>query len=175
MFQVAVNELMSLESIDTLGRPRRKGSTSAQLVDAFFKLSFLKILLVDIGISLGDTVTDFLQGINLIMDFDDGTLRMSSMSYGVGIILVSWLPMVVVFLHLGFSEDYVLQKFCTTKIGLLGILLASIAFPLVPTFFYIWLLLSPRQTSRNREKYKKLERLSRLFIWHQSSFPCSQS
>ena len=74
MFQVAVNELMSLASIDTLGRPRRKGSTSAQLFDAFLKLSFLKILLVDIGISLGDTVTDFLQGINLILDFNDGTL-----------------------------------------------------------------------------------------------------
>ena len=140
MFQVAVNELMSLESIDTLGRPRRKGNTSAQIVDAFFKLSFLKILLVDIGISLGDTVTDFLQGINLILDFSDGTLRVSTVSYGVGIILVSWLPLLLVFLHLGFSEDYGFPKFIKTKIGLLGILLASIAFPLVPTFFYMWLL-----------------------------------
>ena len=64
-----MHEQMSLESIDTLGRPRRKGSTSAQLVDAFFKLSFLKIILVDVGISLGDTLTDFLQGVNLIVDF----------------------------------------------------------------------------------------------------------
>lgn len=155
-----MNELMSLESIDTLGRPRRKGSTSAQLVDAFFKLSFLKILLVDIGISLGDTVTDFLQGINLILDLGDGTLRISSMSYGICIIFISWLPMLVVFLHLGFSEDYDFPKICKTKIGLLGILLASIVFPLVPTFFYVLLLLSPRQTARGREKYKKLERLS---------------
>ena len=79
---------------------------------------------------------------------------------GVGTILVSCLPMVVVFLHLGFSEEHRLPKFCTTKIGLISILLASIVFPLVPSFFHIWLLLIPRQTTRNREKYKKLERLS---------------
>ena len=34
------------------------------------KLLFLKILLVDVGISLGDVVTDLLQGLNLVFDGD---------------------------------------------------------------------------------------------------------
>ena len=151
---------MSLESLDTLGRPRRKGSTSALLVDAFFRLSFLKVIVVDIGISLGDMLTDFLQGVNLILDFSDWTLRLNSLSYGAAIILVSWLPMVLAFLHLGFSEDYMFLKICRTRSGLIGIILASIFFPFVPTLLYIWLLLSPRQTAENRAQYKMLERVS---------------
>ena len=35
------------------GSSRRKSSSTSQIVDAFFKLAFLKILIVDIGISIG--------------------------------------------------------------------------------------------------------------------------
>jgi len=156
--RVPVEEQMSQESFDTVDGPRRKSSSTTQLVDAFFKLAFLKILLVDIGISLGDTVTDFLQGFNLIIDFSDGTLRPNSMNYGIAIILASWLPMVVALFHMGFSRESGFLKNCKTCSGLLWILLAGAAFPVVPTVFYIWLLLSPRQTAKDRKKYKQLER-----------------
>ena len=59
-----------MEEHDDVDAPSRsRASSTAQLVDIAFKLAFLKILLLDIGISLGDTVTDLLQGFNLILDF----------------------------------------------------------------------------------------------------------
>ena len=41
-----------------------------ELVKPVVKLVFLKILLIDIGISLGDVITDFLQGISLVFGSD---------------------------------------------------------------------------------------------------------
>ena len=62
------------------------------------KLLFLKILLVDIGISLGDVVTDLLQGLNLV--FDGGwNLQWGTYHYGLAILAVMWIPGLVVLLH----------------------------------------------------------------------------
>ena len=58
-------------------------------------LSFLKILILDIGISLGDTVTDMLQGFSLIIDDGSLSFRISTMRYGIAIILASWLPVMI--------------------------------------------------------------------------------
>ena len=85
-------EECSQASVDEVDGSSRRKNSAALIVDAFFKLAFLKILLVDIGISLGwfcdgkslmlmlpltsgDTVTDFLQGFNLIFDLSTGSVR----------------------------------------------------------------------------------------------------
>merc|ERR550517_2135173 len=95
-----------MDDHDDVDAPSRsRASSTAQLVDIAFKLAFLKILLLDIGISLGDTVTDFLQGFNLILDFPTSTVRWSSLPYGLAILLASWLPLPIALLHLGFSEE----------------------------------------------------------------------
>ena len=45
---------MSQKSVDTVdGSSSRRKTSNSQIVDAFFKLAFLKILFIDIGISLG--------------------------------------------------------------------------------------------------------------------------
>ena len=100
----------------------------------------------------GDTVTDFLQGFNLILDFSDGSLRHSSLSYGLAIILTSWLPLLVVSLHMttSGSGDSSVYRHCRTLPGLLGLLGAVLLFPLIPTLLYCLLLLSPRQSSLDR-------------------------
>ena len=152
---------------------RRKNST-ALIVDTFFKLAFLKVLIVDIGISIGkmppnirqlfdleysagDTVTDCLQGFNLMFDLNDGSLRWGSFNYGVAMIGTSWLPLLVVILHIGFSREHNIFRYCRNLHGLLGLGLAALVFPLLPTVLYLLLLLSPRQTSKDRRVYKKLE------------------
>ena len=43
---------VSVDDVD--GSSSRRKNSSQQIVDAFFKLAFLKILFIDIGISLGE-------------------------------------------------------------------------------------------------------------------------
>ena len=53
-FQDDEDDKMSQGTTDEVdGSSRRKSSSTSQIVDAFFKLAFLKILIVDIGISIG--------------------------------------------------------------------------------------------------------------------------
>ena len=86
-------------------------------------LSFLKILIFDIGVSLGDTATDLLQGFSLIIDDSHFTLRPSTMKYGIAIILASWLPVMIATIHLGSSRDMgFLSKFKSIQGWLLIIL-----------------------------------------------------
>ena len=95
-----------IDDYDDVDAPSRsRSSSTTQLMDMAFKLAFLKILLVDIGISLGDTATDFLQGFNLILDFPTSNVRWRSAPYGVAILCGSWLPLPFALLHLAFSED----------------------------------------------------------------------
>ena len=67
------------------------------------KLVFLKILLVDIGISLGDVVTDLLQGLSLVFD-GDWNIQWSTYHYGLGVLGVMWLPGLVTLLHQASGE-----------------------------------------------------------------------
>ena len=62
----------------------------------------LKILFWDIGSSLGDTVTDFLQGIYLIYDwFAEGwVLREDTQYYGIIVLLINWVPGIVAVIHI---------------------------------------------------------------------------
>ena len=49
-----MEETVSRDSVDEVdGSSSRRKNSTAVIVDAFFKLAFLKILLIDIGISLG--------------------------------------------------------------------------------------------------------------------------
>ena len=120
-------------------------------------LSFLKILIFDIGIPLADTATDFLQGFSLIIDDSHFTLRKSTMKYGIAIICASWLPVMIATIHLGCSRDLgLISKFSSIQ-GWLMIILGVAVFPLVPVFFYIWLLISPKSTSQEKIDYKRIE------------------
>ena len=58
------------------------GREAARALQSLQKLSFLKIVFLDIGISLGDVVTDLLQGISLIFE-SDWSLAATG-PYGVG-------------------------------------------------------------------------------------------
>ena len=145
---------MSQEDEDEVDAPSRRSST-AQLVDIAFKLAFLKILLVDIGISLGDTVTDFLQGFSLILDLSSpASLHWPTLPYGLALLLASWLPLPITLLHLGFSEEHGIQSYCRSLPSLLLLLLAALLFPFLPTLYYLYLLVSPRGTQAQREEYK---------------------
>ena len=116
-----------MDDHDDVDAPSRsRASSTAQLVDIAFKLAFLKILLLDIGISLGDTVTDFLQGFNLILDFPTSTVRWSSLPYGLAILLASWLPLPIALLHLGFSEELGLLNYMRSLPSLLLLILAVV-------------------------------------------------
>ena len=143
---------------DDVDGPRRKSNSAAQIVDAFFKLAFLKILIVDIGISLGDTVTDGLQSANLMLDLSTGGVRWNSAGYGLGLLLAAWLPLPVAALHLATAPDLPLASRCFSLSGLLWAVPGVLLFPLLPTACYTALLISPRRTPRHRARYKLLER-----------------
>ena len=85
------------------------------------KLLFLKILFVDIGISVGDVVTDLLQGLSLVFD-GDWNVQWSTYHYGMVVLGVMWLPGLVFLLHQATSEaTYKLipeESNSLTKIGL---------------------------------------------------------
>ena len=88
---VSHNETKSEDIDDVDGR-------AEDLLRPLVKLVFLKILLVDIGISLGDVVTDFLQGISLVFD-SDWNIQWNTYHYGVAILVVMWIPAIVAILH----------------------------------------------------------------------------
>ena len=92
-----------------------------------------------------------------MFDLSNGGLRWASFNYGVAMIATSWLPLLVVILHMGFSREHNIFRYCRNLHGLLGLGLAALVFPLLPTALYLLLMLSPRQTSKDRRVYKKLE------------------
>ena len=116
------------------------GIETARALQSLQKLAFLKIMLLDIGISLGDVVTDLVQGLSLV--FDANWNCSSTAHYGVLVLVTCWLPGPLTLLH-----------FCLHHRGLawspLGgattILLAALClllFPLLPTLLYAGVLLS---------------------------------
>ena len=121
-------------------------------------LSFLKILILDIGISLGDTVTDMIQGFSLIIDDGSLSFRISTMRYGIAIILASWLPVMIAIIHLGCSDKTGLSMQLTSIQGWLLIIFGIALFPLVPTFLYIYLLVCPNSTPEEKGVYERTER-----------------
>ena len=83
----------------------------------------MKILFFDIGVSLGDMVTDFLQGFNMIFDFKQKwkpsnstlcqvvggeevpckwqlELKDTVLGYGVTVLIICWIPGLVAVIHM---------------------------------------------------------------------------
>ena len=117
------------------------------------KLLFLKILLVDIGISVGDVVTDLLQGLSLVFD-GDWNVQWSTYQYGLAVLGVMWIPGMVVLFHQATGEaTYKLfpkGNNCATNFGL-GLVI-FVCFPLIPTILYIRVLLTKRRFCSAQEK-----------------------
>ena len=69
-------------------------------LSTFSALIVLKIIFVDIGISLGDAVTDILQGVYLMVDFSEWEWKDLTYKYGVGVLVVCWVPGLVAVIHI---------------------------------------------------------------------------
>ena len=67
---------------------------------AFSALIVLKMVFFDIAISFGDAVTDIAQGIYLMFDFSDLTVKDLTFNYGVIVLVVCWLPGLVAIIHI---------------------------------------------------------------------------
>ena len=117
------------------------------------KLVFLKILLVDIGISLGDVTTDLLQGLSLMFDAE-WNVQWSTYHYGVGVLSIMWLPGLVVLMHQASGEAsfriFPENNHRAVNLGL-G-LIFFLVFPFVPTLLYLKVLLTKRRFRSGQEK-----------------------
>ena len=121
------------------------------------KLYFLKIIFVDIGISLGDLVTDIAQGFNLIFD-NNWNIHWSTFHYGCIVLAFIWIPVIPMLLHVATSKT--LKYFSDSEnylTVLLHVLLFVMFFPLLPTLMYAKILFLRRSYSTNRDKLKFME------------------
>ena len=127
------------------------------LLKPLVKLYFLKILFIDIGISLGDVVTDLAQGINLIFDHN-WNIQWSTFHYGLTVLVLVWLPLVPLALHVvTFRKAAQYYQTENKVVNILVIAASIIFFPLVPTFMYVRVLMMKRSFTSNRNKLKFLE------------------
>ena len=127
-----------------------------KVANSFIKLAFLKILLLDIFISVGDIVTDILQSVSLIWS-SDWSLQHSTLAYGVAVLVFMWLPGIVAVLHFFTHTRYFHNMGWKKSIPVVMTML--LVFPLIPTVGYFVLLFKKRrfQTREEKEKYNLLE------------------
>ena len=123
-----------------------------QSLKPLVKLTFLKTLFLDIGISLGDVLTDLAQGINLIFD-SNWNIQWTTFHYGLVVIGIVWLPVIPVFIHIMTFRN----KHCFGSSGnILSRLIKSMIFvslfPIMPTLMYMKILLMRKRFSSNQEK-----------------------
>ena len=116
------------------------GVEATKALRSLQKLAFLKIILIDIGISLGDVVTDLVQGLSLIFD-SDWNLSPTT-NYGILVILTCWIPAPLTLLHLCLHHRGLAWSPFGVTSTLLVTLICLIFFPLLPTFLYVGVLLS---------------------------------
>ena len=142
------NEEESIDEVD--GR-------TEEILKPLVKLYFLKILILDIGISLGDVLTDFAQSINLIFD-SNWNIYWTTYHYGLIMLGFIWAPVVPMLLHIltvkgmryfGSDSNYL-------KISV-KILMFILFFPLLPTFMYLRLLCIRNNFKTNRAKLRYLD------------------
>ena len=127
-------------------------------METLLKLSFIKILLFDIGISLGDSVTDFLQAFSLIFDETDDSFQTATFKYGLYLLFASMFPTIIAMIHIGLSKDVGIVNKVDSIWGWIFMVVGGIFFPFVPTFFYLLLIICPKDTFEERQKYKKNQR-----------------
>ena len=125
------------------------GNSLSTTLQSLKKLMFLKIILVDIGISTGDVVTDLLKGLSLIFD-EDWNISVTS-TYGLLFLITCWLPGPITIINLCATRYHQLIKH-QSALGLmvtcLGVLLF---FPFIPSLLYVAVLLKKRRLSSARE------------------------
>ena len=127
------------------------------------KLEFLKILFIDIGISLGDVLTDFAQGFDLIFD-REWNIQRPTFHYGLFIIGCVWLPVIPVFLHiLSFNYSQCFERQKESRVP--RMLLCAVCFPLLPALLYAQILLIKNRGKSEEEqlKFMRLERTTKEF------------
>ena len=126
------------------------GREQARALQSLHKLVFFKILLIDIGISLGDVVTDLVQGVSLIYGTDWEVAPTAH--YGVLVLLTCWLPGPLTILHLWLHQRSLAWLPCRGLPGVLLVLLVLLLFPLLPTLLYVGVILSKRRLPHTREE-----------------------
>ena len=116
------------------------GVEATKALRSLQKLTFLKIILIDIGISLGDVVTDFVQGLSLIFE-SDWSLAPTA-NYGILVIFTCWIPGPLTLLHLCLHHRGLAWSPFGVTSTLLLTLICLLFFPILPTFLFIGVLLS---------------------------------
>ena len=131
------------------------------VLNSIQKLNFIKILLVDIGMSLGDVITDLLMGMTLI--FNEDWKISSTYQYGLLILLTCWLPAPVTLIHLAWSHR--LSPWPSELLGIARLILKSLLlhlfFPFLPTFLYMGVLLTT-QKGTDFNTHSELEKRAKL-------------
>ena len=121
------------------------GNNLSTTLQSLKKLMFLKIILVDIGISTGDVVTDLLQGLSLIFD-EDWNISGTS-TYGILVLITCWLPGPIAIIHLCATRYHQVIKhqsaLCLIVMGL-GVVLF---FPFIPSLLYVAVFLKKQRLS----------------------------
>ena len=129
------------------------GVEATRVLRSLQKLTFLKIILADIGISLGDVVTDFVQGLSLIFE-SDWSLAPTA-NYGILVISTCWIPGPLTLLHLCLRHrGLAWSPFGITSTFLLA-LICLLFFPLLPTILFVGVLLSRDPSLERRAKEVK--------------------
>ena len=134
-----------------VGSLRSLGSRSSEkLHDTWHRLSFLRILIFDVGLSLADTLTDFLQAYAIIGITDLGNLRFEGhLILGLSYVLVIWAPLPLVLVHLHLCKQ--LPWLDQGPRAAVAFLVVVLFWPLVPTCFYTSLLFTTREKARKKE------------------------
>ena len=134
-----------------VGSLRSLGSRgSEKLQETWHRLSFLRILLFDVCLSLADTLTDFIQAYAIIGITDIGNLRFEGHHIlGLSYVLVIWAPLPLVLVHLHLCHQ--LPRLDQGPKAALALLVVVLLWPLVPTFFYTSLLFTTRERARKKE------------------------
>ena len=146
----------SLKSLGSL-------SSNQAVVDTWRRLTFLRILIFDIGLSLADTLTDFLQAYAIIRMGDSTSPH--HLLLGVAYMVAIWAPLPLVLAHL---YTFLHNSGLRTNLALLVVLV--VFWPLVPTILYIGLLFS----SREQLEAKEWRVRNKLISFHQQNITWPQ-
>ena len=128
-----------------------------EILRPIVKLYFLKILFIDIGITLGDLVTDIAQGLNLIFD-SNWNIHWSTIHYGCIVLGFIWLPVIPMLIHIFTTKTrkYFVETESNTSL-LIAVIKFVIFFPLLPSLMYMKILILRKSFTTNRERLKYLE------------------
>ena len=134
-----------------VGSLRSLGSRSSEKIqETWHRLSFLRILLFNVGLSLADTLTDFLQAYAIIGITDISNLSLESHHIlGLSYVLVLWAPLPLILVHLHLCHQ--LPRLDQGPRAALALLVLVLVWPVVPTFVYASLLFTSREKARKRE------------------------